>query len=161
MSIDNRTRKHSPVAPSEDRGPLLGALLRLSHQQLVASLLARMHAAGWTALQPSHASALRVLWDHPEGIRATEMAAAARITKQSMAAIVEQAEANGWTERIDDDRDHRAKLVRLTPLGRQLGADMRRAVRAIEREWSRRVGANRLEAMRATLQDIVAAEDDR
>jgi DNA-binding MarR family transcriptional regulator len=159
------TVKRNPVSPTVaapvDRGPLLGALLRLSHQQLMTSLLARLHEAGWSALQPSHGAALRPLWDHPEGMRATELAAAARITKQSMAAIVEQTEANGWTERIDDERDARAKLVRLTRRGRELGADMRKAVRDIEREWARRVGSERLEALRAILLDIVDSEEKR
>ena len=100
---------------------------------------------------------MRALWDQPEGARATELAAAARITKQSMGAIVDQLEQRGYGERVDDPRDSRAKLVRLTKRGRDAGRLMRATVRRVEADWGRRVGTARLEALRETLRDLVAS----
>jgi len=39
-------------------------------------------------VQPAHNVVMRPLWDHPEGVRSTELAAG-RITKQSVGAVVD------------------------------------------------------------------------
>jgi DNA-binding MarR family transcriptional regulator len=144
-----------------DRGPLLGALLRLAHQTLTDDIVVAMARAGYHDVLPAHSAALRPLWDHPEGLRSTELASAARITKQSMGTIIDQLEATGYVERVDDPYDRRAKLVRLTRRGRTLGRELRAAVRAVEVDWARRVGAERVELLRATLSDLLASFDER
>src|SRR4051812_21961513 len=118
---------HAPsaVPGDSDRGPLLGALLRLCHQFMIAEVMRGLADAGYAELQPPHATTLRPLWDRPEGARATELAASSRVTKQSMGAIVDQMEAWGYAERIDDPDDKRAKLVRLTKRGREAGRVIR------------------------------------
>src|SRR5690242_9011334 len=125
------TKKITPrrAADPNDRGPLLGALLRLSHQTLVSRMFERLREAGYTDVEPSHTAALRPLWDHPEGVRATDLAANARITKQSMSVLVDHLDARGYVERVADPSDGRAKLVRLTRRGRALGGEMRALVR--------------------------------
>ena len=70
------------MASSKDPGgPLLGALLRLAHQRIAAALDDGFAAAGYP---PLHGAATQPLWDHPEGMRLTELAALAGVTKQAM-----------------------------------------------------------------------------
>jgi DNA-binding MarR family transcriptional regulator len=155
------TRKHLPVsAPDDaDRGPLLGALLRLCHQAVITEVIRGLGEAGYPDIQSPHAAALRPLWDHPEGARSTELAASARITKQSMGAIVDQLAERGYVERVDDPSDKRAKLVRLTKRGRGASGMMRAVVRRVEADWAGRIGAARLEALRETLTQLLASLD--
>lgn len=152
------TRKTPSNDDGADRGPLLGALLRLSHQALLAELNAGLAAAGYGDMPPNHAAA-RTLWDHPDGVRATELAAAARITKQSMAALIDQLEVSGYVERIDHPADKRAKLVRLTKRGREAGRVARNLVRRVESDWANRIGKARLAVLKQTLADLMTSLD--
>jgi DNA-binding MarR family transcriptional regulator len=145
--------------PPSDRGPLLGALLRLAHRSLVTAVERELAGAGYDDLQQAHFAATQPLWDRPGGVRLTELAALGRITKQSMGALLDHLEARGYVERVDDPDDRRARLVRLTGKGMGLALAAREAVRRVEADWSSRVGARRIDALRETLQLIVASLD--
>ena len=146
-----------PSAAAADRGPLLGALLRRCHQALLVELGRELSGAGYEDFQLAQNALLRPLWDHPEGVRSSDLAAAARITKQSMGATVDQLEAQGYVERVEDPDDARAKRVRLTKRGREAGRIMRAAVRRVEADWARRIGAQRLAALSETLKALLAS----
>src|SRR5262245_36904841 len=103
-----------------DRGPLLGALLRLAHQSMIRRILGELAAAGFDGGQSAHFAPLLALWDAPQGVRVTELARQARITKQSMGELVDQIVLRGYAERVPDPEDGRAWLIRITPLGRKL-----------------------------------------
>ena len=102
----------------DSKGRLLGALLRNAHQRIVHEVIAATNAHGVAEFQALHGNLLHPLWVNPDGLRITELATMARMTKQSMGAIVDQLEAARCVERVDDPRDGRAKLVRLTTRGR-------------------------------------------
>jgi DNA-binding MarR family transcriptional regulator len=157
-SVRPSVRPSAPAGPA-DRGHLIGALLRLSHQALTAEVFGAMSATEYSDLQAMHMTALRPLWDAPDGLRATDLAAAARVTKQSMGAVLDQLEAAGYVERADDPTDRRAKIVRLTKRGRDAGKLLRGAVRRVEADWSRRIGAERLATVRSALEDLLASLD--
>jgi DNA-binding MarR family transcriptional regulator len=144
---------------ANDRGPLIGGMMRLIYQSLVVDLERALDDAGITDIQPAHVPATRTLWDHPEGVRATELASAARVTKQSMAVLVDQLEERGYVERLDDPTDRRAKLVALTRRGREVTRLMRAATRRTEADWGRRIGEERLAALRSTLRDLLDSLD--
>lgn len=57
-------------------------------------------------------------------------------------------------ERVPDPRDRRAKLVRATARGKDVYAVARRAVREIERDWTARLGADKMRELRALLGDL-------
>ena len=104
-----------------------------------------------------YGSIARPLWDHPDGVRSTDLAAVARMTKQSMGAIVDQLEDQGFVERVDDLDDKRAKLERLTKRGRELGRLTRTIVRRVEADWAKRIGRARLDALRDALEAALAS----
>jgi DNA-binding MarR family transcriptional regulator len=137
----------------------LGALLRLAYEAISGELLEALSRTPFADIQRHHMTALRPLWDTTLGLRQTELAAASRMTKQSMGAIVDQLEQLGYAERVDDPADKRAKLVRLTRRGRDAGRVLRASVRRVEADWARRIGAARLAELRSTLTDLVASLD--
>lgn len=147
------SRSHRPA--SNDRGPLLGALLRLCHQEVISHLEVGFRELG---APPVQGAATQPLYDHPEGLRVTQLAQIAGITKQSMAEIVDALEAHGYVERVKDPSDGRARLVRFTRRGKQMADRARTLVREVEQRWTQRVGAARVHALRETLQAIVAGQ---
>jgi DNA-binding MarR family transcriptional regulator len=153
------TKRHAAHEDSDDRGPLLGAMLRRSHQALVAEIAATLERNGHFGALAGYNAVMRPLWDHPDGVRATALATTVGITKQSVGAIVDDLERLGYVERVDDPEDRRAKRIRLTRRGRVAGKLARDAIRRVEADWARRVGATRLEAVRTTLAALLASLD--
>ncbi len=138
-----------------DRGPLLGALLRLAHQSLVRQVVEALAEAGYDDVQASHFAPMQALWDHPGGLRVTELAAKAKMTKQSMGELVDQLVRRRYFERVADPDDGRAWRVRITPFGLKASRLARQIVRDIEADWSRRIGAKRIEEMRESLRMLL------
>jgi DNA-binding MarR family transcriptional regulator len=135
-----------------NRGPLLGALLRLASQAMTERFNRWIESSEFAGIQPAHSAAIQPLWEAPDGARITSLARASRITKQSMSALIADLEAAGYVERVDDPDDARASRVRLTAHGRAYGRAVRAFARSIEAEWAEQIGAQRVEELRATLQ---------
>src|SRR5882672_12884559 len=141
---------------SDDKGPLLGSLLRVAHSAMIQEYSQWLAASPYKDIQPAHASALQPLWKRPDGVRPTELAQIARITKQSMGALVDSLESAGYVERVDDPDDGRAWRVRLTARGRAYGRDVRKFSRQVEARIANQVGAGKFEELRSTLQLLAA-----
>lgn len=75
------------------------------------------------------------------GDRLTELAERAGMTKQAMAALVQQCEAWGLVTRTPDPHDARARIVRFTPLGLDWLQAFEHAVAQAEAEFRTEVGA--------------------
>ena len=143
---------------NDDGGPLLGALLRMCHAEVQAELDAAFESAGHPRLQ---APATQPLWDAPDGLRLTELAAIAGVSKQAMAEAVNAMAEAGYIERIADPQDGRARRLRLTPYGREVGMFARRIVRGVEARWEARVGKRRVIELRHTLRAIASSRPRR
>src|SRR4051794_27670502 len=104
-------------------GPMLGALLRMAHAAMVEEYVRWLAASPYKDIQPAHAAVIQPLWQRQEGARLTELAQTARITKQSMGALVDALEQSGYVERVEDPDDGRASRVRLTARGRKFARD--------------------------------------
>ncbi|MCI0656727.1 MAG: MarR family transcriptional regulator [Acidobacteria bacterium] len=151
---------HEHTEKASDRGPLLGALLRLAHQSIIRRVLSALSEAGFGDIQSAHFAPMQALWDYPKGLRVTELAGKARITKQSMGELVDQLVLRGYVERVPDPEDGRARRIKITPLGRKLFRMARRSVRDVEADWSRRIGATRIEALRKTLRMLLESQSE-
>jgi DNA-binding MarR family transcriptional regulator len=138
----------------------LGTLLRMPYQAMMAEgVEPALAAAGYGEVRSAHLPVIQALAMNPAGLRATDLAAYARITKQSMGYLVDHLGAGGYVERVPDPGDLRAKVVRLTPRGWGASRTIRAAVREVEADWGRRVGAARVEQLQAILGDLVASLD--
>jgi DNA-binding MarR family transcriptional regulator len=144
----------SSSAARPDRAPLLGSLLRLASQVMNDRFTRWIAASGFEGVQPAHSAAIQPLWDMPMGARITALARASRITKQSMSALVSDLEDAGYVERVDDPSDARASCVRLTSRGRAYGRAVRTFARSVEADWAARIGAQRIEELRSTLEEL-------
>ncbi len=142
----------SSSAAKSNTGPLLGALLRLASQFMSEKLSTWIESSGFKGVQPAHSAAIQPLWERPDGARLTELARIARMTKQSMSALVSDLEAEGYIERVKDPDDARAIRVRLTPHGRSYARAVRAFSRSVEADWAKQIGSHRIEELCATLE---------
>jgi DNA-binding MarR family transcriptional regulator len=132
-------------------GPELNSalLMYISYRYAETRILAEVAAAGFddSTLAMSRVAA-RI---GPDGTRLTELAQQAQITKQSAGFLVDQLEKAEYVERVPDPTDARARLIKLADRGRAAQAQARKTERAIEREWERHLGKERMAAMREAL----------
>ena len=131
--------------------PLIG-LLQDVQRQLADELHARLNTLGYDEIRPAHGCVFGNM--QPHGVRLTDIAERARITKQSVGEIVSNLEELGYVERIPDPEDKRAKLVRLTPRGQEAQAAARAIFVEIEAEWGERIGKKKVAALRAALEEL-------
>ena len=95
----------------------LGFLLAKASQRWNELLYARFVAAGYPDVRPSYGSILVPLFEE-DGLRMGELAARARLSKQTMTTMVRLLERDGLVERRADPTDGRASLVFLTARAR-------------------------------------------
>lgn len=154
--VSMETAPHSQHA--EDNEPLLGTLLRMPYQAMMSDVVEPgLVAAGYADIRAAYFPAIQTLYRHPEGVWSTDLAARARITKQSMGYLVDYLEARGYAERVPDPSDGRARLIRLTPRGWEMGGAIRHLVMQAEATWADRIGDERVEELRRLLQELVVA----
>ncbi|MGH3386350.1 MAG: MarR family winged helix-turn-helix transcriptional regulator [Nocardioidaceae bacterium] len=89
-----------------------------------------------------------------DGIRITDLAVRASMTKQATGEFVGRLEAGGFAESVKDPRDQRVRLVRLTAMGRRASAAATQAIITTERRWRRQVGARRYDEMKQVLREL-------
>jgi DNA-binding MarR family transcriptional regulator len=145
--------------PNERYDPelMLGALLRSAYRAFMDPFEPGLAAAGYADVRLSHMPVLQPLSMQPTGMRASELAARARMTKPSIGYLIEDLEQCGYVERVPDPSDGRAQLVRLTPRGWEMSQMGRRLVRQAEARWAELIGTDAVEDLRQRLQALVAA----
>ena len=129
--------------------PTIISVFRQAAALMIDDLVARLAAAGFTGGTPARYAVFENL--DPGGTRLTDLAARVGITHQSMSELVSVLEQAGYLERCPDPSDRRARIVRLTPAGRQVVHRAIREMAAIEDEWRTRLAREGLTG------DIVAA----
>ncbi len=149
LSSHLTNRPEYPLGP-----PLIGALMRMPLDVIVARMLAALHAAGFDDLVAAHLAVLR--YPGPEDRRPSDLAAEMRMSKQAMNYLLGQMEQMGYLTRVDDPEDHRSKRVHLTGRGDAAGQTMRRTVVEIESELEREMGAGSFGQLRRLLGELNA-----
>jgi DNA-binding MarR family transcriptional regulator len=135
--------------------PLTG-LLEIAFEALIDEFREDLEAAGYADIRPGHGCVFRFV--RGDGMRLTEMAGLAGMTKQSVGEVVDDLVDLGYVERVPDPADRRAKLIRLTERGSEAQAVGFGLFAQLERRWAKRYGAARIAQMRETLEAIAAAE---
>ena len=128
--------------------------------QLVGRLMFEVRdmfaAEDWDGLRQSH---FRLIANVPRaGISVTELAQAMRMSKQACGQFVTQLEATGHLAIRADATDRRVRLVIRTPLGDRTLKAVNARIRRIEREWARRVGADRYATFREVLEELTTGK---
>ena len=146
------TRQHPsarfPDDPNPD-DPLIGARLRYVLSAVEARIVQSLVGAGFTDIHLAHFKVLR--FPPPENERPIDLAQRAGMTKQAMNYLLVQLEELGYVSRS-------GRCVSLTDKGWKVARIQRATVRAVEREWARKLGARRFETFQAVLKDLADSE---
>lgn len=121
----------------------------IAHRFAEMRVMDALAAAGADDITPAQSRLLQRM--SGGGIRLTDLAEQSGVTKQTAGALVDQLERSGYVTRTSDPTDARARLVILSDKGAELCATAAREVRAIEREWRKRLGDRAYNQMRASL----------
>jgi DNA-binding MarR family transcriptional regulator len=90
------------------------------------------------------------------GIRPARMVELSGLTKQALAQALEPLERGRYVDVVPDPADRRARVVRLTPRGREVIAAILDMQEGYERRWAERVGEERWRTAREVLLDLFA-----
>ena len=135
--------------------PLTG-LLDLAFDAMLAEFMRATEESEFHDLRITHGCVFRYVKD--PGLRLTEIAELANMTKQSAGEVVDDLVERGYVERVPDPADRRAKLIRLTARGREAQAFGFRTFAEIEERWGERYGVEQVGQLRSVLEEIVASE---
>lgn len=130
--------------------PLIGALLRLPHEVVVARILATINANGFDI---THTELGVFLYPGPEGRRPIDLARQCNMTRQAMNYVLAGLERRGYILRCAGP-SAAARVVRMTDRGKKIIAEIRNCLAEIEKEWAAHLGSQRFMAMRKTLHDL-------
>ncbi len=118
-------------------------------KDFVAGMVAAGHA--WFA----QARGNIVVYIGPDGIRQTDLVGKASLTKQAVQQFVDELVDDGIVTRTRDDKDARARWVRLTPAGEAAMRDADRIKSEIEARWRDRLGAEAFSSLEASLRRVI------
>jgi len=133
--------------------PLLGLLLRLLHQDWAREIDAALRDAGFGDIGPAHANEIPFV--PPGGISVSGLAELARVRKQTMAQAVDQLEVMGYVERRPNPRDGRSRLLFLTERGAAVKPVTHATAALVEQRWAELTSPTELEALRASLLNLL------
>src|SRR5258708_7543093 len=139
--------------------PLIGLLLRLVYQHYAQDIDAALREAGFGDIRPGAANVFPFV--PPDGITVSRLAELARVRKQSMAHAVDQPERPSHVERRPNPRDHRSRLVFLTPRGASVPPVTHAAAERVEQRWAQLTSPAEIQALRASLLRLLTVLKDQ
>ncbi len=107
--------------------------------------------------KPSHSAVFAQI--RADGSRLTELARGANMTPQAMGELVDELEELGYVERRPDPTDRRAKLIVLTPRGRECIDAGIATIQGIEERIDEVLGKRGHAQLRRLLTTLLAAHD--
>lgn len=132
-----------------DDRPNTAVLMFIAHRDVESRVMAALAESGAEDLTIAQSRLMQRL--DPGGMRLTDLAEQARVTKQTAGALVDQLERAGYVTRRPDPTDARARLVTLSDTGvevcRRAGAEVQR----VEARWREHLGDKAFDAMRDAL----------
>jgi DNA-binding MarR family transcriptional regulator len=126
-----------------------GAYLRILWDELRCNMEHQLKEKGFSDISPSHGWIFHNTKE--EGTRITELAAIAKITKQSMSALVAQLEKTGYVKKKIDPTDKRAWLLVLTPKGKKVKETGQEINYSYEKKWEQKLGKKEYNQFRELL----------
>ncbi len=127
-------------------------LLFVVHRAAENKVMAGLRANGFDDLTVAQCRIAQRL--SPTGIRVTDLADEAGVTKQTAGALIDELERSGYVKRRPDPADARARLVVLSAKGRRLCAAAAAEVTRLEDEWRNQCGARAYRELRETLMSL-------
>ena len=126
-----------------------GAYLRILWDDLRLNMEEQLKEKGFHDVTPSHGWIFHNTKE--EGSRITDLAVMAKITKQSMSALVAQLEETGYVKKKVDPTDKRAWLLVLTPKGKRARDAGHEINFEFEKNWEQKLGKKEYSQLRQLL----------
>jgi len=136
--------------------PTVPALVQLVAASGAPRLRAAFAEAGLDGIRPGQAVALVPLV--AGGLHASDLADRLRVSRQAVAQAIAALERHDYVTRVPDPDDARARIIELTPRGRQALRVMRSNALNSEKRWLEVLGERRLGELRKTLTMLLSAE---
>lgn len=133
-------------------------LLAMAFRAVMDRVHEQLASEGFADLRPAHGFVFQYLATHP-GATAVELGEHLGITKQAAVQLVDELDRRGYVERRPHPHDRRSRVVSLTTRGWHCIRRVVEAWTAMEQEWARLIGPDRLRRLRedlATLTDYTA-----
>lgn len=134
--------------------PTFGSLFREPYQTYLNWLYGRLKEEGFPDIRATHSTVLRRITT--EGVRVSDLAERAGMTKQSMAYLVDDLTALDYVTTAPDPTDGRAKLVVPTKKGETLLAASRRLGDLYEQHVGKLLGSTEAKRLRSLLEQLNA-----
>ncbi|HEX6603046.1 MAG TPA: MarR family winged helix-turn-helix transcriptional regulator [Solirubrobacterales bacterium] len=144
----------SPEPKNSPLGIPLPGLLDVVSDAFFKEFRAELEQSEFNDIRPTHGCVFRYV--DGDGLRLTEIAERASMTKQSVGEIVDDLADRDYVKRVPHPEDRRAKLICLTQRGERAQAHGRRLFAKVERRWAQRYGADRIAALRELLEEVAA-----
>lgn len=147
--------------PSDGNEPDFVPLIALVHRlnrALQDDMTQQARQRGYAELSTAHNAVFATLGTEPA--RATDMAARAGITRQSMGELVRGMCEIGYLEMRPDPTDRRAKLVAWSEKGLQNAREGFEHIRARERQFAEEFGPREYDALKDQLARITRLVED-
>jgi len=133
----------------------LGYLLAKATQRWNELLHAEFARGGYPEVRPSYGSVLLPLFEE-DGLRMGELAARARLAKQTMTTLVRLAERDGLVRRERDVSDRRAFRIFLTARSIAFKPVAERVLARLETRVERRLSPAEREVLTTSLQEVMS-----
>jgi len=146
-----------PTSPDTDESfqtPAIGGLLRIVWQIHRDRMYERLVAAGYPDVTRAQFALLR--FPGVDGMRPSEAAELAGLSKQTVNDLLGELERTGYLERQPHPVDGRGRIVRLTDRGRSLQRTTHQISRELEAHWADEIGQERVAELKKTLADMAA-----
>jgi DNA-binding MarR family transcriptional regulator len=127
----------------------LGLLCFIAFRSAETRVMEALASAGYDDLTVPQARVLARL--SPSGIRMSDLAEQAQVTKQTASSLVDHLERAGYVRRVADPHDQRARLVQFAARGRRACRVAWRVQEEVDRSWSEHLGPRRTQALRDAL----------
>ena len=129
-----------------------GAYLRILWDELRFNMENQLKERGIDDISPSHGWIFHNVKE--DGSRITELASMAKITKQSMSALVAQLEEGGYVKKKIDPSDKRAWILVLTQKGRKVKDAGHEINFEFEKKWEQKLGKKEYDQFRKLLMKL-------
>lgn len=103
-------------------------------------------------LRGSHRRILQMI--PPEGVRITDLAATAQMTKQALGEFADWLERSGFIRSQRDDADRRVRRLFRTDLGDNAADATQYAFDSVEARWRQEIGPGPYDAMKQVLRQL-------
>jgi DNA-binding MarR family transcriptional regulator len=141
----------APAAPTRANA---GFELAKASQRWNELLYEEFRRRGFGEVRPSYGSVLLPLFEE-DGLRMGELAARARLSKQTMTTLIRLMERARLVTREPDPVDGRASLIRLSERAREFAPVAAEIVAELERTIAARLGERRYQVFRTGLKEVM------